>query len=158
MDTTPKVLWPVTTIRFRREHECEYHVIRKQGEDIPGFLGTSPYKPFIGITEYIHLEREFKDDGEDLEWSFHTSNKDAIAAESEKHPDRNVLQVLLTCFSMTSKNKAYGTYNDFALLIEFSEDWRFLDIHFFEDEASWASCIFTCWENGLLDELSISTW
>jgi hypothetical protein len=162
MNEIPMVLEPVTSLHFHRNYRDEsfYYVTWTQGrEKVPAFLGELSKEPFASKpTQYVLLDYGLSDDEQNWEWVLYTTNKEAIAKQQEETSSQEITKVKITSFTLSSRNRAYGSYNNYALLIEISDDWKRMDIHFFEDFEHWASCVFTCWECGYLDELDITTW
>jgi hypothetical protein len=162
MNETPLALEPVVSLHFYRsgKDESVFYVTWKEGkkknEEIPTFLGELPKKPFSNPAKYILLDYGSSDDEQNWEWAMYTKNKEAIAAKQEEISREKVTIVKITSFTLSSKNRAYGSFNNYALLIEMSTDRQQLVIHFFEDFERWASCVFTCWECGYLDELRMT--
>lgn len=161
MNEIHMVLEPVTSLHFHRSNKDEslYYVTWTQGrEEVPAFLGEFPIEPFASKPmRYILLESDLTDDEQNWEWALYTTNKEAIA-EQQETSSQKITKIKLTNFTLSTRNRAYGSYNNYALLIEISNDWKRMDIHFFEDFEHWASCVFICWECGYLDELDITTW
>jgi hypothetical protein len=125
----------VAYIRFARKGRDGdmYYVLHAEGKEISLFLGETPYEPFIGKTKHILLDYDFQEDGVNLEWSFYTINKDAIAMKQKENPNQEITRVRLVGFIQDSKQEANVKWNNYRLHIKLSEDWLFLEIFFFED-------------------------
>ena len=126
-----------------------YKVSSKEGNDIPGLLGFWSRNPFCGSIEYLLLMFDFQSRKEGIEFKLCTTNQDATAkftGEFYCESDVRKRTLCITSFCLSQKYKAYGTYGNFAILIEASKDLKRLILRFYEDTSGFASHLFDMWK------------
>lgn len=134
----------VACISFVRSLEdlSQYRVTKKQGKEIPEFLSEFDNESFRGADglakgkEGILLDYDLMSDGKNYEWSFYTTNKDAIVAKRMENPDQEITRVRI-CGFILKHNQAYVDWNNYRLMITFQNawgkrNWEWLFISFFE--------------------------
>ena len=99
-----------------------FYITYKEGKEIPLFFGETPYEAFSSSKKHIILDHDFLDDGVNLEWSFYTINKDAIAAKKKENPNQEITRVRLVGFIQNSKQEATAKWNNYYLKMKFFED------------------------------------
>jgi hypothetical protein len=145
---------PYGIIRLRKSNTDKslYYVFHKEGVDVSGFLGKLPNEPYIGNREFLIMEFDLQWDEGDWGWSmYNTTNPLNTEIEQVEDLYQGTTKTLITRFRISQGRRAYGQYNDDAILIEFSEDWNTLTILFYENMGRYSENLFTVWNYGLLE-------
>ena len=129
-----KLASPAGWLTFRRSDEDQslYYVVGGSQKEIPYFMDRLPYKPY---REYLILDYDLRDDGENWEWSFYTTNKEEIIRKQMENPDQQITRVRITGFILRPAQQGFvgtGNWNNYRLFIFFSKDWEKVEIDFYD--------------------------
>jgi hypothetical protein len=118
---------PCSVLRFHksRKQKSLYHCCHKEGIDVLDRLST-------GFSNRLLLGYDYHYDGEDLLWSLSIGTK-------------------LVSFSLTMERRACVAFDDYALLVEISEDFDNITLLFYEGLGRYASNLLTVANHDLLE-------
>jgi hypothetical protein len=126
-------------LTFIRSSEdlAQFHVTggKFSRKEISTFLGKLPHEPY---KEYILLDYDLQSDGVNWEWSFYTTNEEAIAIKQMENPGQEITRVRITGFILNPFSNGFhcsGDWNDYRLYIYFSKDWEDMEIDFYKKTA-----------------------
>ena len=112
-----------------------YRVINKEGLDIPNLFGIlTPESCFTG-EECLMLGFDWNEFEERWEYSLLTTNPDALGRAEINPFFQGESPTRIARFSLSSNNKACIFYDEYRIILEFSDDLKKLSLWVYKEEA-----------------------
>jgi len=127
---------PYTIIHLERvpEDDSVYRVIKKVDLDIPSLFGQIPSESHFASEEYLMLGFDYNEFDERWEYSLLTTNPDALGRAEINPFFQGESPTRIARFTLSPHNMACISYDEYRIILEFSDDLRRLSLWAYNEE------------------------